>query len=218
LVDWPQKDRPIRHHPENLTYVALEEIPKALVQHRAAKNSVCLGITQSDDPSCAQQASEPCSTVSASEPPIEANEVPDFGADKSGDIITRVEGDRSPDAVTSAPITSLRPHENNIQIYGDPDSDLTESIHEKGILAPLLITPDNRIISGHRRWIAAKQAGLEQVPVIYIETDDESENLEILIHTNKQRNKTNEQIGREYLVLKRIIHERESSFSSVNNC
>lgn len=55
-----------------------------------------------------------------------------------------------------------------------------------------------------------KQSGLENVPVTYIETDDDSEILETLVHANKQRTKTNEQIGREYHTLKRIIHERES--------
>lgn len=52
----------------------------------------------------------------------------------------------------------LHAHEVNIALYGHEDVDLTlvDSIRKKGQLEPIVITDDNTIISGHRRWLALK--------------------------------------------------------------
>lgn len=105
----------------------------------------------------------------------------------------------------------LRPHPLNDEIYGDrADSDLVDSVRQKGIFNPLLITQQNYIISGHRRWAAALAVGLASVPVVLFGSDDELDIQEALIESNRQRAKTNEQVGREYDHLKRIYNERES--------
>ena len=110
-------------------------------------------------------------------------------------------GKRRPDQLT--------PHPENVKIYGDlADSELVESVKQKGILNPLLVTYDNRIISGHRRWDAAKVADLETVPVVVFGSDDELDILEALIESNRQREKTNEQIAREGDALKTVSAER----------
>lgn len=107
--------------------------------------------------------------------------------------------------------TDLTPHPLNDEIYGDgADTDLIESIRTKGILNPLLITHDNRIISGHRRWEAAISIGLDAVPVVVFGSTDDLDIEEALIEANRQRIKTGEQIGREYKHLKRIISARDS--------
>lgn len=105
----------------------------------------------------------------------------------------------------------LRPHPLNDEIYGDrADNELVESIREKGILSPLLITHANYIISGHRRWAAANAIGMESIPVVIFGSQDALDIQEAIIETNRQRQKTNEQIGREYDHLKRIYNERDS--------
>ena len=74
---------------------------------------------------------------------------------------------------------------------------LTESIREKGVLEPILVRPqggpgDNdesrgyRIISGERRYHAAHEAGLLEIPVIEMDVD-EDEALEIALIENLQR-------------------------------
>jgi ParB family chromosome partitioning protein len=76
---------------------------------------------------------------------------------------------------------------------GDLD-DLVASIREKGILEPLLVRPlagsldgpEYRIISGERRYRAARQAGLVQVPAIVFDVDAD-EALEIALIENLQR-------------------------------
>lgn len=105
----------------------------------------------------------------------------------------------------------LRPHPLNETIYGDrADGDLIESIRQRGVLNPILVTGDNLIVSGHRRWGAAIAAGLETVPVVVYTGDDVLDIEEALIESNRQRSKTNEQIGREYKRLKDIYNERAS--------
>ncbi len=76
----------------------------------------------------------------------------------------------------------------------DPEllADLANSIREKGIMQPLLVRPSGddpdiyELIAGERRWRAAQQAGLHEVPVIIREVDDR-EALELAIIENVQR-------------------------------
>lgn len=69
-------------------------------------------------------------------------------------------------------------------------SDLSASIAQKGILQPLIVRPRGegayQIVAGERRWRAAQQAGLHEVPVIVRDLDD-AEVLEIGIIENIQR-------------------------------
>ena len=69
--------------------------------------------------------------------------------------------------------------------------ELTNSIREKGVMQPLLVRPSNdpnifEIIAGERRWRAAQNAGLHEVPVIVRDVDDK-EALELAIIENVQR-------------------------------
>jgi ParB/RepB/Spo0J family partition protein len=106
-------------------------------------------------------------------------------------------------------VADLKPHPDNLRIYGDAaDAELVESIRTKGVLEPLLITLDNLIVSGHRRWRAAQAAGLTEVPVVVITTADELDIIEALVESNRQRVKTNEQLGREAKALRDVEKQR----------
>lgn len=73
--------------------------------------------------------------------------------------------------------------------FGDL-SELIASIKEKGVLAPILVRPmeDGRfqIIAGERRYRAALEAGLHQVPCIELEVDERGV-MEISLIENLQR-------------------------------
>ncbi len=74
--------------------------------------------------------------------------------------------------------------------FGDL-TELTASIAEKGVLEPLLVKPSGRsgrwmIIAGERRWRAARQAGLTEVPCVEMEVD-EGAVAEIALIENMQR-------------------------------
>ena len=63
-------------------------------------------------------------------------------------------------------IDEIKIKENIRTDYGDL-TELTESIRQNGMRQPIILNSDNEIIDGHRRMIAAKAAGLVEVPVFY---------------------------------------------------
>lgn len=72
-------------------------------------------------------------------------------------------------------------------------SELASSIKEKGILQPIVVrrTPAGfEIIAGERRWRAAQQAGLHEVPVILRKAGD-ADSLELALIENIQRHDLN---------------------------
>ena len=74
--------------------------------------------------------------------------------------------------------------------------ELTNSIRERGIIQPLIVRKDSKnsdgyeIIAGERRWQAAQNAGLHEVPIVEIEADD-LKSLEFAIVENVQRDDLN---------------------------
>ena len=74
--------------------------------------------------------------------------------------------------------------------------DLTKSIKERGIIQPIIVresTAENskyEIIAGERRWLAAKKAGLHQIPIVITDADD-LKSLEFAIVENVQRHDLN---------------------------
>ena len=73
---------------------------------------------------------------------------------------------------------------------------LTNSIKERGIIQPIIVrrSQDQKakyeIIAGERRWLAAQNAGLHEVPVVITEADD-LKSLEFAIVENVQRHDLN---------------------------
>ena len=104
----------------------------------------------------------------------------------------------------------LKPHPLNDEIYSDgADADLVDSIKKVGVLHRIVVTPTYMIISGHRRWTAAMNAGLEKVPIeIREDMTDPLDIEESLILSNRNRNRTNEQRAREMMHLERIESSR----------
>ena len=75
-------------------------------------------------------------------------------------------------------------------------NELTNSIKERGIIQPIIVrmSKDQKskyeIIAGERRWLAAQNAGLHEVPVVITEADD-LKSLEFAIVENVQRHDLN---------------------------
>jgi ParB/RepB/Spo0J family partition protein len=107
-------------------------------------------------------------------------------------------------------VTKLKPHPLNESIYGEQEADagLIESIKNNGIMEPLVIKEDGTIMSGHRRWRAAKAIGLVEVPCRVVGYSDELEEQEALIEFNRQREKTFIQKMKEAEKLKEIESEK----------
>ena len=74
--------------------------------------------------------------------------------------------------------------------------ELTSSIKERGIIQPIIVRRSDdqddkfEIIAGERRWLAAQNAGLHEVPVVIIKADN-LKSLEFAIVENVQRKDLN---------------------------
>jgi ParB family transcriptional regulator, chromosome partitioning protein len=87
----------------------------------------------------------------------------------------------------------VSPYQPRKRIDPEAIAELAASIAEKGVLQPLLVRPSltgYEIVAGERRFRAAKQAGLNSVPVIVKNLNDQ-ETLEIAIIENLQRENLN---------------------------
>jgi ParB family chromosome partitioning protein len=93
------------------------------------------------------------------------------------------------------PLERIRPNPNQPRKELGSLRELTQSIREKGVLEPLLVRHDPEedmytIISGERRYHAAKAAGLMEVPCIEKDADT-AEMLELALVENLQRKDLN---------------------------
>lgn len=93
-------------------------------------------------------------------------------------------------------IKKIKPSPNN---YRKPTKeamkDLIESIKSKGVIQPILVRPLNgngtfEIVAGHRRYTAALEAGLKEMPAIIRALSDEDA-LELQVIENSQREDPN---------------------------
>lgn len=96
------------------------------------------------------------------------------------------------ETVRQIPISELVPFEDHPFRVVNDEAMLrtTESIALYGVLSPLIARPREEggyeIISGHRRAYAAEQAGLDTVPVIVREMDDDAATV-LMVDSNLQR-------------------------------
>jgi ParB family chromosome partitioning protein len=94
-------------------------------------------------------------------------------------------------AAGDVPLESLEPNPYQPRTAMEPQAlaELARSIRESGMVQPILVRPHGRgyqIIAGERRWRAARQAGLERVPVTVREVPDD-QLLELALVENIQR-------------------------------
>lgn len=87
------------------------------------------------------------------------------------------------------PVEDVDPNPNQPRQHLGDMAELTASVREKGVLEPLLVRKrDGRyqIIAGERRYRAAVEAGLAEVPCIVRDSSD-AETMEIALIENLQR-------------------------------
>jgi ParB/RepB/Spo0J family partition protein len=90
------------------------------------------------------------------------------------------------------PIDRIEPNPENPRLEIDEAAlaDLAASIREHGVLQPILVRPVGparyQLIAGERRWRASRVAGVDTIPALIDEIDDDTA-LEISIIENLQR-------------------------------
>ncbi len=87
------------------------------------------------------------------------------------------------------PVEDIEPNPNQPRQHVGDLSELTASVREKGVLEPILVRPMGsrfQIVAGERRYRAALEAGLGEVPCVVRDTSD-AETMEIALVENLQR-------------------------------
>lgn len=110
------------------------------------------------------------------------------------------EGENAPETATgegveTLPIDNIKPNASQPRQIFDEEGmeDLSNSIREHGIIQPIIVRPAGEgyeIVAGERRYRAARQVGLKEVPAIVRELNDE-ENMLFAIIENMQREDLN---------------------------
>jgi ParB family chromosome partitioning protein len=114
----------------------------------------------------------------------------DFGDETA--VVDRGRGQRR------VPIEFLKPNPRNPRKHYPAEElqQLAASIRERGLIQPIVVRPIQNlpdafeIVAGERRWRAAQDAGLHEVPVVVVEIDDRT-SLEFAILENVQRSDLN---------------------------
>ena len=94
--------------------------------------------------------------------------------------------------IRHVPVDRIEPNPENPRLVFEESAleELAASIREHGVLQPILVRPrgrdDYQLVAGERRWRAARRAGLETVPALVEELDDDAA-LEIAVIENLQR-------------------------------
>lgn len=95
--------------------------------------------------------------------------------------------------ISLLPVGQIQPNPRQPRSHFDPEelTELSDSIREHGVIQPVLVTKGAQagqytLIAGERRWMAAKQAGLESIPAIVREASQQ-ELVELALIENVQR-------------------------------
>ena len=75
--------------------------------------------------------------------------------------------------IKSVKLSEIYPYYDNPRDNSNAVEPTKESIRRFGFVKPILVDKAGVIIAGHTRYVAAYQLGLEYVPVVYSDMDDE---------------------------------------------
>ena len=84
------------------------------------------------------------------------------------------------------PVDQLVSYVNNARTHSKKQiRQIAASIREFGFVNPILIGPDNRIVAGHARLLAARELGMQEVPVIILEHLTEAQRSALVLADNQ---------------------------------
>ena len=83
-------------------------------------------------------------------------------------------------------IAALRPYERNAKQHSaEQVAKIADSIRRLGFISPCLIDREMNVIAGHGRIMAAKEAGMESVPCVFVEGLTEEERRAYILADNR---------------------------------
>lgn len=122
----------------------------------------------------------------------------------------------------SIPLDRLRPHPDNIREDLGDLSELAASIATRGLLQPLVVSPTGKsflILDGHRRYAAAKLAGVPALPCLAVRPGDSARDTAVMLAAAMHKALTPLERGRAFKALRRrglMVSEiaRQSGYSA----
>jgi hypothetical protein len=131
--------------------------------------------------------------------------------EESGEIVPRIESGQGIEAcLREVSISAVEPSPENDKLYEPIRQDdpaflsFVDNIRVNRILDPIVVSADGYIISGHRRYAAAKYLGLKRIPIRIMpnvaRSQDPQKFIQMLASFNKQRVKTTAEAVREGIV------------------
>ena len=99
---------------------------------------------------------------------------------------------QKPGSVRQIPLDRIEPNpeQPRVTFVQETIDELAASIRERGVLQPILVRPHGpsrfQIVAGERRWRASRLAGMDTIPALVEDIDDDTA-LEIAIIENLQR-------------------------------
>ena len=136
--------------------------------------------------------------------------------------VADLNAETSADSISKIAVSRIEPNPNQPRkIFAQEALDeLAESIRLHGVITPITVRAGKKdgtyqIIAGERRWRAARQAGLDEIPAMVIEAS-ESEVMELALIENLQRQDLNpieeaegyEQLMRDYGLTQEQVAQR----------
>lgn len=134
---------------------------------------------------------------------------------------------RKEDQMQQINVNELKSHPRNNEFFDDMSGEkwqeFLDSIKARGVIEPIVITPDKVIVSGHQRVRACKDLGIRTVMCDVHTYDNEDQILQDLIETNiRQRGDVGgsaKKVGKRIKELERIygIEHGNNRFKTTNN-
>lgn len=122
-------------------------------------------------------------------------------------------------------IEDLKPHPRNNEFFddmtGEKWNEFLESVKSRGVIEPIVITPDKVIVSGHQRVRACKELGIDEITCDVHLYNNEDEILQDLLETNiRQRGDVGgsaKKVGKRIKELERIYGIRHGGDRNIQD-
>jgi len=109
--------------------------------------------------------------------------------------------------ITRVSVADLEIHPVNARIYGPHDEGLADSLEQFGLQVPIKVNPDGQILSGGRRWMAARALGWSEIEAEVVEPENPKK---FILLTNKYRgNKPPAMMAREADAYRELLDKGE---------
>lgn len=117
------------------------------------------------------------------------------GLGRGLDVLITSASQKEGQRLEDVPVKDIRPSRRQPRKRFDSETikDMAQSIKAFGVLQPVILRPrgtEYELVAGERRWLAAKEAGLEKIPAI-IRESTETDALEIALIENLHRDDLN---------------------------